>query len=270
MSRDHDRGTSALQDIVESQPRPGAAGAAPGKGVRRLRLEDQLPRCQVFINLPNYDIKEICAGKRVVDIGCGYGRNRGIVESVGGAWVGVEPFEGGAHTVVGEAEALPFHDASFDIVIMDAVLEHVQDVDAAFKEVARILKPGGAFIGYVAFMECFHEISYSHLSYMALQYQAEKNGLTFESVSGGRRFGIDYHLQVLFYPIPFGTMRTLIAAGIRGVFRLKAGAAYCAMRLGRGMGHGAAAEKARTYYKVECLRQSVGFSYVIRKPLPTA
>lgn len=252
-----------MQENVSSA---AATTAPPGKGVRRLRLADQLPRCEVLINRPCYVLEEICAGKSVADIGCGYGRNRALVEKVGGTWTGVEPFEGGAHTVVGRAEDLPFEDDSFDIVIMDAVLEHVEDVGASFTEVARVIKPGGAFIGYVAFMECFHEISYSHLSYMALQYYAEKNGLVLERVAGGRRFGIDYHLQVLFYPLPFGLLRPVIAASIRGMFRVKSAGAYLAMRLGRGMGHGAAADMARTYYRVECLRQSVGFNYIIRKP----
>ena len=35
------------------------------------------------------------------------------------------------------------------------------------REAPRTLKPGGLFIGYVAYIECFHEISYSHLSLSA-------------------------------------------------------------------------------------------------------
>lgn len=252
---------------MQAKVSPQATKKVPlGKGVRQLRLSDQLPRCEVVINRSCYVLEELCAGKLVVDIGCGFGRNRVLVESVGGIWIGVEPFEGGAQTVVGRAEDLPFDDASFDVVIMDAVLEHVEDVGASFTEVARILKPRGAFIGYVAFMECFHEISYSHMSYMALQYYAEKNGLVLERIAGGRRFGIDYQLQVLLYPLPFGLMRPFIAASIRGIIRGKSVGVYIAMRLGRGMSHGDAANMARMYYRVECLRQSVGFSYVIRKP----
>ncbi len=51
------------------------------QGVRKLTLKDQAPNCEIFINEPIYTIKEICRGKKVVDIGCGYGRNRGIVEA---------------------------------------------------------------------------------------------------------------------------------------------------------------------------------------------
>jgi SAM-dependent methyltransferase len=42
--------------------------------------------------------------------------------------------------------ATSFADASFDIVVCSHVLEHVPDDQAAFKEIARILKPGGTAI----------------------------------------------------------------------------------------------------------------------------
>ncbi|PIO47256.1 MAG: methyltransferase type 11 [[Chlorobium] sp. 445] len=43
-------------------------------------------------------------------------------------------------------EALTFADASFDVVITEDVLEHVRYPDAAFREIHRVLKPGGAHI----------------------------------------------------------------------------------------------------------------------------
>ena len=62
-------------------------------------------------------------------------------------------------------------------MVMNAVLKHIPDVGAAFSEVARILKPGGCFVGYVAFMECFHAISHLHLSFKALEYYSTVNGM---------------------------------------------------------------------------------------------
>ncbi|AFY34228.1 class I SAM-dependent methyltransferase [Calothrix sp. PCC 7507] len=41
---------------------------------------------------------------------------------------------------------LPFADASFDVVTMLAVLEHVFDVHHAIKEIARVLKPNGVTV----------------------------------------------------------------------------------------------------------------------------
>lgn len=43
------------------------------------------------------------------------------------------------------AEALPFADNSFDVVIASLVFCTIPDFDAALSEVARVLKPGGEF-----------------------------------------------------------------------------------------------------------------------------
>ena len=56
-----------------------------------------------------------------------------------------------------------------------------------------MLRPGGVMVGYAAFMESFHEISYSHLSFKALEHYAAINGMQLEVIGGGGAFGIDYH-----------------------------------------------------------------------------
>ena len=52
-------------------------------------------------------------------------------------------------TVCAEAETLPFADASFDLVFGHAVLHHIPDLERAFAEFRRVLRPGGtvAFCG---------------------------------------------------------------------------------------------------------------------------
>jgi SAM-dependent methyltransferase len=47
---------------------------------------------------------------------------------------------------VGDAERIPYDDTQFDLVFADNVLEHLQNPAGVFKEVARVLKPGGVFI----------------------------------------------------------------------------------------------------------------------------
>jgi ubiquinone/menaquinone biosynthesis C-methylase UbiE len=49
-------------------------------------------------------------------------------------------------TVVTEAETLPFEDESFDLVLGHAVLHHIPDLDRAFAEFKRVLRPGGAIV----------------------------------------------------------------------------------------------------------------------------
>jgi len=52
-------------------------------------------------------------------------------------------------TVATEAESLPFDEESFDLVFGHAVLHHIPDLDRAFAEFRRVLRPGGmvAFAG---------------------------------------------------------------------------------------------------------------------------
>src|SRR5262245_41726163 len=52
-------------------------------------------------------------------------------------------------TAACEAADLPFEDGSFDLVFGHAVLHHLPDLDAAFREFRRVLRPGGvvAFCG---------------------------------------------------------------------------------------------------------------------------
>jgi SAM-dependent methyltransferase len=47
---------------------------------------------------------------------------------------------------VADAEALPYPDDSFDLVIGHAVLHHIPDVEQALRESVRVLRPGGRFV----------------------------------------------------------------------------------------------------------------------------
>ena len=49
-------------------------------------------------------------------------------------------------TVVTDAEALPFADRSFDLVLGHAVLHHLPDLPRAFAELHRVLRPGGTLL----------------------------------------------------------------------------------------------------------------------------
>jgi len=51
-----------------------------------------------------------------------------------------------ARFVQGRAEALPFPDDSFDFLTMGYALRHVSDLETAFREYRRVLKPGGKLL----------------------------------------------------------------------------------------------------------------------------
>ena len=53
---------------------------------------------------------------------------------------------GGGLAQSGEISALPFGDAAFDLVLACDVLEHVADDRRAFRELNRVLRPGGVLI----------------------------------------------------------------------------------------------------------------------------
>ena len=49
-------------------------------------------------------------------------------------------------TVAADASALPFEDASFDLVLGHAVLHHLPELERAFAEFMRVLRPGGVLL----------------------------------------------------------------------------------------------------------------------------
>ncbi len=99
----------------------------------------------------------LTAGMRVVDVGVGTGLvAREAVALVGDASLvtGIDPSPGmmgaanlptGVKLVEGRAEAIPLSDACADFISMGYALRHISDLEAAFKEFYRVLKPGGKF-----------------------------------------------------------------------------------------------------------------------------
>jgi SAM-dependent methyltransferase len=58
--------------------------------------------------------------------------------------------------VIGPLEAMQFADGVFDSVLCNAVLEHVQDVERAIRELARVVRKGGHLVVAVPFLQPYH------------------------------------------------------------------------------------------------------------------
>lgn len=100
-----------------------------------------------------------CAGRSVLDVGCGQGIDLVRYARSGAVATGIDLTPrhvelanshltalGLAGTaIVGDAEAMPFEAASFDRVSSNGVLHHTPGIEAAVREVHRVLRPGGEF-----------------------------------------------------------------------------------------------------------------------------
>jgi ubiquinone/menaquinone biosynthesis C-methylase UbiE len=96
---------------------------------------------------------------RALDLGCGVGhtlrRIAPLVAFAVGADATLEMMQAGRTSVVTaaniafaqtDASALPFADAIFDLITCRLAAHHFHNVPIAFREVARVLRPGGRFV----------------------------------------------------------------------------------------------------------------------------
>lgn len=125
-----------------------------------------------------FDHLDLPSAARVLEIGCGTGllwtlrENRaripatwhltlsdfsfGMVETTRATGIA-------ANLLQSDAQAIPFHDGYFDVVIANHMLYHVPDVLRAIAEIRRVLKPSGTFYaatnGLGHMRECFQWVS---------------------------------------------------------------------------------------------------------------
>jgi demethylmenaquinone methyltransferase/2-methoxy-6-polyprenyl-1,4-benzoquinol methylase len=97
-------------------------------------------------------------GMRLLDVAAGTGlvaRGAADILREPGGVIGVDPSRGmlqearkalSGPLVQGRAEALPFRTDHFDMLSMGFALRHVADLEVAFREYWRVLKPGGRIL----------------------------------------------------------------------------------------------------------------------------
>lgn len=137
-----------------------------------LRLHDEvfLPVCRRYLR-----------GK-LVDIGCGSKPYAATVRPCVEAHVGVDHNESEEADkrpdIRASAYAIPVESDLFDSALCTAVLEHLEEPEAALRECHRILKPGGIAIYTVPFIWHVHEgpRDFYRFSRFGLTYLFEKVG----------------------------------------------------------------------------------------------
>lgn len=98
----------------------------------------------------DFDVCGCPADSRVLDVGCGYGKNLEKLKARGMDAVGIDPETDaieyclglGLQAQIGSAERLAFPDSSFDAVILDGVIQFT-DPQKALAEALRVIRPGG-------------------------------------------------------------------------------------------------------------------------------
>lgn len=127
---------------------------------------------------------------RLLDLGCGkvplYGTYRDLASAVT-----CIDWSDDTHVdlVCDLSQPLPLGDASFDTVVVSDVMEHLPDPALAWREIARVLAPGGTLLLNVPFLYPIHAHPHDHFRYtcFALDRFARGSGLepvTLEPVGG--------------------------------------------------------------------------------------
>jgi ubiquinone/menaquinone biosynthesis C-methylase UbiE len=107
----------------------------------------------------SYAASRLPKGAKVLDYGCGRGTVVKLLRDRGLDAMGCDVFfEGGDYSSEVDPELsgkavlrmkdgkIPFPADTFDMIVNNQVLEHVEDIDTALGEMARVLKPGGAVL----------------------------------------------------------------------------------------------------------------------------
>lgn len=149
--------------------------------------------------------------RRVLLVGCGDGGERPYLEELGYETIGFDVRRSPGTDFTADAHRLPLKDETVDIVLSMQVLEHLHSPWIAVDEIGRVLRPGGWFIGSVAFLKAYHK-SYFHMTHWGVRELLKRAGLEPDCFAGA---------QSLSYTL-YGS---LIPLGSRGFRRKVFGAA---------------------------------------------
>lgn len=138
---------------------------------REYRIEELLPPAE--------------KGRQVLLVGCGDGGERPYLRELGFETVGFDVRRTSAVDVLADAHQIPFENGSFDVVLSMQVLEHLHSPWIAVREIARVLRPGGCFVGSVAFLKPYHK-SYFHMTHRGIRHLLAGADLEVDTFAGAQ------------------------------------------------------------------------------------
>lgn len=135
---------------------------------------------QVWDHLP-----DLPPGAEVLLLGCGDAGERSHLHERGYRTTAFDIVRSSGTDFVADAHRLPLADATFDLVLSMQVLEHLHSPWIAAQEIARVLKPGGWFVGSVAFLKAYHG-SYFHMTHLGVTHLLGSFGLKVDRLSAAQ------------------------------------------------------------------------------------
>jgi SAM-dependent methyltransferase len=141
-------------------------------------------------------LAEAGSGDSVLDLGCGAGDSVEQFRSLnpGVSWLGVDLERSpevatrtrtDAEFRTFDGRSIPADDASIDVVYCKQVLEHVAEPRPLIADVARVLRPGGLFMGSTSQLEPYHSLSVGNITPYGLARLAAGAGMELTEVRPG-------------------------------------------------------------------------------------
>ncbi|MCK4897794.1 MAG: class I SAM-dependent methyltransferase [Anaerolineales bacterium] len=146
----------------------------------------------------------------ILDVGAGRGDFADLFQKLNYLALDVYPYPE-VDIVCDLTQTNPFRDASFDVIVLMNVMEHVYDTHAMLARLAKMLKKQGALIVAIPFMVKMHQVPIDFVRYthFALERLGRDHGLEMELLEG-------FYDPVFFLGEGIGNLKWSVLPTIRG------------------------------------------------------